>query len=271
MLESAAVELAHDELQKVSSELEQRVQERTRDLEQALAARDREAHMKDEFLAMLGHEVRNVLAPMATALQLMRLRGPECREQEVLSRQLNHLTRLVDDLLDVSRIKRGGIELQKQAIEFSQVVIRAVEMASPLLEQRQQTLDLRVPRQGLLVHADLERLAQVLGNLLTNASKYSDPRCRIWVAVHRDQSRLRCSVKDEGIGIAPEMLQGIFDAFVQESHSLDRSRGGLGLGLAIVRNLVLQHGGSVSAQSAGVGQGSEFIVDLPLLDPQEGS
>jgi signal transduction histidine kinase len=169
-------------------------------------------------------------------------------------------------LLDVSRIARGAIELRKRSVELSHIVIRAIEVVSPLVEQRQQRLDVQVQREGLLVDADLERMAQVLGNLLTNASKYSDPRSRILVTARRVGSRVRCSVKDEGVGIAPEMLQGVFEPFVQQPGTVERSRGGLGLGLAIVRSLVIAHGGVVRAVSEGLGRGSEFIVELPALE-----
>jgi CheY-like chemotaxis protein/two-component sensor histidine kinase len=217
---------------------------------------------KDDFLAMLGHELRNPLAPISTALQLMRLRGPTPREQEVLERQVGHLTRLVDDLLDVSRITRGRIELRRQIIEVADIVARAIEVASPMLEQRRHRLDVRVPV-GLRVDADLERFAQVISNLLTNASKYSDPGSRIVVQANRIDDRVQIAVTDEGVGIAPEMLQSIFDLFFQQPQTLARSKGGLGLGLAIVQSLVAMHGGTVSAKSSGLGKGSRFTIEVP--------
>jgi signal transduction histidine kinase len=218
---------------------------------------------KDEFLAMLGHELRNPLAPMRTALQLMRLRGSESREQDVLERQVTHLSRLVDDLLDVSRITRGTIELERRPVELSEVVLRAMEIASPVLEHAHHEVLLAVSRKGLGVDVDIERMAQVVSNLLTNAAKYSDARSRIWVTGERVDDTVSLSVKDEGSGIAPEMLSRVFDAFMQQPQTLDRSRGGLGLGLAIVKSLVEQHAGSVRAQSLGLGHGSEFVVELP--------
>jgi signal transduction histidine kinase len=218
---------------------------------------------KDEFLAMLGHELRNPLAPMRTALQLMRLRGSESREQDVLDRQVNHLSRLVDDLLDVSRITRGKIELNRRPVELSEVVLRAMEIASPVLEHSHHELVIDVPRRDLGVDVDPERMAQVVSNLLTNAAKYSDARSRIHVTGKRAGESVVLSVKDEGSGIAPEMLSRVFEAFVQQPQTLDRSRGGLGLGLAIVKSLVEQHGGSVRVHSLGLGHGSEFIVELP--------
>jgi PAS domain S-box-containing protein len=234
------------------------------------AAARREAEQasraKDEFLAMLGHELRNPLAPILTALQLMRMRGNESREQEVLERQVRHLTRLVDDLLDVSRIARGTIDLDAKPIELRDVVDRAMELASPLLEQRENDVDIRVPPRALTVNADRDRLAQVVANLLTNASKYSSPRSRIVITGERHNGTARLAVRDDGVGIAPEMLASVFDAFVQDAQSLERAHGGLGLGLAIVRSLVAAHGGAVYAHSEGVGRGSEFVVELPAVD-----
>jgi signal transduction histidine kinase/CheY-like chemotaxis protein len=219
---------------------------------------------KDEFLAMLGHELRNPLSPILTALQLMRLRGDESREQAVIERQVGHLVRLVDDLLDVSRITRGKIELRKEPVELGSVVTRAIEIASPLFERRNQRVELAVPETGLLVDADSDRLAQVVANLLTNSSKYSHVGAHIWVSAQALDGRVWLRVRDEGIGIAPDMLHAVFTAFVQHRQSLDRASGGLGLGLAIVQSLVTLHGGHVEARSAGVGKGSEFITDLPL-------
>jgi signal transduction histidine kinase len=218
---------------------------------------------KDEFLAMLGHELRNPLAPMRTALQLMRLRGSESREQDVLERQVTHLSRLVDDLLDVSRITRGKIELDRRPVELSEVVLRAMELASPVLEHAHHEVILDVPRQGLGVDVDVGRMAQVVSNLLTNAAKYSDARSCVRVTGTRAGSIVSLSVQDEGSGIAPDMLSRVFDAFVQQTQTIERSRGGLGLGLAIVKSLVEQHGGKVHAKSLGLGHGSEFVVELP--------
>lgn len=225
--------------------------------------------MKDEFLAMLGHELRNPLAPMVMALQVMRLRGLVSREQDILERQVSHLTRLVDDLLDVARITRGKIELRRRALEISEVVASAAETVAPFLAERRHQLEIDVPPAGLAVFADPERLAQVFLNLLTNAAKYSEAGSRIAVHGRRRGQRVEVCVRDEGIGIAPEMLEKVFDIFVQQPQTIDRAGGGLGLGLAIVRSLVEMHEGTVSARSAGPGHGSEFIIDLPALDPQQ--
>jgi signal transduction histidine kinase len=219
---------------------------------------------KDEFLAMLGHELRNPLAPISTAIQLMRLRGAPVPELATLERQTAHLTRLVDDLLDVSRITRGKIELRKRTIEIGDALVRAMEMAGPLLEPRQHRVSIEaVPRRGLAVHADPERLAQVIFNLLSNAAKYSEARSSITVRAWRDTDRVRLSVRDEGVGIAPEMIDRVFDMFVQQQQTIERSQGGLGLGLTIVRSLVDLHEGWVTAKSPGPGRGSEFMIDLP--------
>lgn len=218
---------------------------------------------KDEFLAMLGHELRNPLSPILTALQLMKLRGGDGRERTVIERQVTHLTRLVDDLLDVSRIARGKVELKQEVVEMALVVANAIELASPLLEQRTQTLDVDVARRGLAVRGDPTRLSQVVANLLTNAAKYTPPGGHITVRAGNEDGDVVLRVRDTGIGIDHEVLPRVFDLFVQERQAIDRSQGGLGLGLTIVRSLVEQHRGSVSAHSDGPGRGSEFVVRLP--------
>lgn len=219
---------------------------------------------KDQFLAMLGHELRNPLSPIVTALQLMRLRGVDAQELPIVERQVRHLTQLVDDLLDVSRVTKGKVTLRKVHLELSDVVQRAVEIASPALEQKSQRLELRLEPTSLAVEADPARVAQVVVNLLTNASKYSESGTRIFVRTERDGDRARLRVQDEGVGIAPDMLDRIFEPFTQQNQTLARSEGGLGLGLTIVRSLVDLHGGTVAARSGGPGRGSEFIVELPL-------
>jgi signal transduction histidine kinase len=228
---------------------------------------------KDEFLAMLGHELRNPLSPILTALQLMKLRagiGAE-RERTIIERQVNHLTRLVDDLLDVSRIARGKVELKEETVELATIVNEAIEVSAPIVEQRSHTLDVRVPREGLAVRGDPTRLGQVVSNLLTNAAKYTPPGGRVTVRASAEHGEVVLRVADTGIGIAPEVLPRIFDLFVQERHALDRSQGGLGLGLTIARNLIERHGGTIRAWSAGIGQGSEFVVRLPRVSPSTGA
>jgi PAS domain S-box-containing protein len=235
---------------------------------QARADAEVASRSKDEFLAMLGHELRNPLAPIVTALQLMRLRGDEtlAKERTVIERQVHHLIRLVDDLLDVSRITRGKVELKRERIEIAEVVAKAIEMASPLIEQRQHRLTVDVPRQGLAVDADAVRLAQVVANLLNNAAKYTEPNGGIAVLAERDGGAVVLRIRDTGIGLSAEMLPRIFDLFVQERQAIDRAQGGLGLGLAIVRVLVELHGGTVEARSEGQGKGAELIVRLPAAE-----
>jgi CheY-like chemotaxis protein len=231
----------------------------------ARAAAEASSRAKDEFLAMLGHELRNPLAPILTALELMRLKaapGMFERERDVIDRQVRHLVRLVDDLLDVSRITRGKVELRKEVVEMFGVVQRAVEMATPLLEQRQHRLDIQVAETGLQVLADAARLEQVLANLLTNAAKYTPEGGRIRVLGRKVQGHIEVAIEDNGVGIAPTLLPKIFDVFVQGERTIERSEGGLGLGLAIVKSLVQLHGGSVVAHSEGVGRGSVFQVRL---------
>jgi signal transduction histidine kinase/CheY-like chemotaxis protein len=221
---------------------------------------------KDEFLAMLGHELRNPLSPIVTALQLMKMRGDRktAKEQHVIERQVQHLTRLVDDLLDVSKITRGKIDLRKERGEIYDVVGKAVEIASVLFEERKHQLEIDVPRTGLPWEGDPVRLAQALTNLLTNAARYTDVGGKICLRAWRDGDEIVISVRDNGIGIPENMLPRVFELFVQGKRSADRAEGGLGLGLALTKNLVALHGGSVHAASAGVGKGSEFVIRLPL-------
>lgn len=223
---------------------------------------------KDEFLAMLGHELRNPLAPIVTALQLMKLRGETRtnREQEIIERQVEHLVRLVDDLLDTSKITRGKVRLDRREVDLGGIVAKAVEIASPLFEQRNHTLSVDVPRQGLWVDGDETRLAQVIANLLTNAAKYTQPGGTVSLHAWREGAEVVLQVKDNGIGMSSELLPKVFDLFVQGYRTSDRTQGGLGIGLALVRNLVALHGGSVVALSEGEGRGSELVVRLPALE-----
>ena len=224
---------------------------------------------KDEFLAMLGHELRNPLAPIVTAVKLMKLKGGGLLrpEREVIERQVMHLTRLVDDLLDVSRIAQGKVQLEKSPLDIAAVAARAVEGASPIFESKSQQLTVEVPRGQLYVEGDPGRLAQVLGNLLVNAGKYTQAGGHISLTAVREGDWVVIKVQDDGIGIAPEFLPRVFDLFAQSARSLDRAEGGLGLGLALVRNLIALHGGQVAAVSEGLSRGSEFIVRLPAVEP----
>ena len=221
---------------------------------------------KDEFLAILGHELRNPLAPILTALELMRVRAGDValEERGVIERQLHHMVRLVDDLLDVARITRGALRLSPSRVELARVVERAIEMASPLLDARGHRLEFCVPREGLPVEIDSHRIAQALANLLMNAAKYTAPGGRIEVSARVQGGRVALDVRDDGMGIEPALLVHIFEPFVQRKQSLDRSHGGLGLGLTIARRLVELHGGAVAAASAGPGRGSTFTIELDL-------
>ncbi len=226
---------------------------------------------KDEFLAILGHELRNPLAPMVTALELIRLRsgGQLGRAEQVIERQVHHLGRMVDDLLDVARVARGLISLSQRPTELEPVVTRALEMASPLLENRHHRVTVNVSKTGLCVNADPDRLAQVFANLLTNAAKYTDPGGQIEVAAERRGDTIELSVRDTGVGMGPELLARVFDPFVQGAQSMARSPGGLGIGLMLVKSLVSLHGGAVSAHSEGAGHGSTIVVRLPAHEAQE--
>jgi signal transduction histidine kinase len=233
------------------------------------AAAEEANRRKDEFLAMLAHELRNPLAPIRNAVEIMRQLesvGPEMHWiREMIDRQLRRMTRLVDDLLDVSRITRGKIRLQLGAVDVAAAVTSAVETSRPLVEARKHELTVVLPSKPIQVMADSDRLAQVLSNLLNNAAKYTDEGGRICLTVTRDEHEVVFSVRDTGAGIPAEMLPRIFELFTQVDQSLDRAQGGLGIGLTLVRRLVEMHQGSVQALSAGPGQGSEFVVRLPIL------
>ncbi|MFO0664003.1 MAG: ATP-binding protein [Polyangiaceae bacterium] len=232
------------------------------------ARRDAEAasRAKDEFFAVLGHELRNPLAPITTALQLMRLRGDESmlKERTIIERQVAQITNLVNDLLDVSRITRGKVILQRMPVELLDVVAKGIEMASPQLEARRHHLEVDVASEGLPVFADSMRLAQVVSNLLSNAAKYTERLGHVKVAAERRGAAVVLEVSDNGMGIAPEMLPRIFEPFAQEQQTLDRASGGLGLGLTIVQNLVKLHGGTIVASSEGRDRGTTFTITLPV-------
>ncbi|HEY7312421.1 MAG TPA: PAS domain-containing protein [Gemmataceae bacterium] len=223
--------------------------------------------LKDEFLATLAHELRNPLAPIRNALDILKQLGASgaMAEQmrDMAEQQVQHMARLLDDLLDVSRISRGRIELRKDVLDVLAVVSRSVEAVRPLFEEWQHQLTVSLPPQSLRVEADPTRLEQVLTNLLNNAAKYTDPGGRIWLTAQRIGGEVVLRVRDTGIGIAPTMLSRIFDLFVQAERRLDRSQGGVGIGLTLVKKLVELHGGTVEAHSAGPGRGSEFVVRLP--------
>ncbi len=255
---------ANAELESTNRSLQKEVAERAR-AERALQEADRN---KDEFLAMLAHELRNPLAPIHNALQLMRMQPSATQSQwaqEVIQRQLAYLTRLVDDLLDVSRITRGKITLTRGPLEVATLVTRAVETVAPLMHEREHELMLQIPPEPLRVDGDPTRLTQALGNVLGNAAKYTDRGGRIELICARQGTDVEIRVRDNGIGIPAELLPRIFDLFTQLDRRSDQSLSGLGIGLALVRRLVEMHGGSITARSDGAGSGSEFVIHLPLL------
>jgi signal transduction histidine kinase len=221
------------------------------------------ARRKDEFLAMLGHELRNPLAPILTAVELLS-RHPEAdRERHVIERHTRHLARLVDDLLDISRVTSGHIELRDERVPLTSVLERAAELAAPLLTRLQHAFRM-ASAEGVTLQGDPVRLAQVFANLLTNAAKFTPPCGRIDVTVEQTGGRVRVTVRDNGRGIAADQMRRIFEPFVQAESDRDARRGGLGLGLAIVSNLVEQHGGTIAVQSDGRGRGAAFTVELPM-------
>ena len=251
---------------KVTRDLTER--KRAEEERAALLAAEQSSRAKDEFLAMLGHELRNPLAPIVTALQLMKLRndGKMSRETQVIERQVQHLMHLVDDLLDIARITRGKLDLKRRSTDIRGIIATSIEIASPLLEQRQHHLNVEVPPRELIVDGDPARLTQVIANLLTNAAKYTEVGGRIWVDAQQRAGEITIDVRDNGIGLAPTQLANIFDLFVQAQQGVDRAHGGLGIGLALVKRLTEMHGGTVEAKSDGPGRGSTFRVRLPAAD-----
>ncbi len=224
---------------------------------------------KDEFLAMLAHELRNPLAPIRSAVEVLRRLGPPepqlQQARDVIDRQVTHLTRLVDDLLDTARITQGKITLRKEKLELMTVIGRALETSRPLIEARRHQLHVSLPQDSMPLEGDLVRLAQVVSNLLNNAAKYTEEGGQIWLTAELSEFEILLRVRDNGVGISASLLPHLFDLFTQADRSLDRSEGGLGIGLALVRSLVEMHSGRVEAFSPGPNQGSEFVVHLPRL------
>jgi signal transduction histidine kinase len=263
------------EAERLNQELERRVAERTAALEAStskqieLTEQLRDAdRRKDEFLAALGHELRNPLAPIVNAASIMRLKvgdDPDlnwCRE--VIERQTRQLTRLVDDLLDVSRITRGKITLRFEPVDVAAIVAAAIETCRPMIDMRRHDLSVRLPEQPLIVQGDPARLTQIFANLLSNAAKYQHEEGRIELTVESTETDAVLTVSDRGIGIAPEVLPSVFDLFSQARRSQHLADDGLGIGLALVKNLTELHGGVIEAMSDGVGKGSRFVVRIPL-------
>jgi len=229
---------------------------------------------KDQFLAMLAHELRNPLAPIVTAAQLLKLRRADpasvASASDIIARQAEHLTGLVNDLLDVSRVTRGLVTLEREELDLNMLVSAAVEQVRPLADARRHALTLQLSGQPAHVDADRNRLVQVLSNILNNAVKYTAPGGSIVLAVQVEAEQVHVTVRDNGVGIAPAVLPYIFDLFTQAERTPDRSQGGLGIGLALVKSLVALHGGTVRADSAGLGQGSAFSICLPRVAPAPG-
>ena len=248
---SALLRESRDELQRVNAQLSEA---------------DRR---KDEFLAVLAHELRNPLAPIRTAIQYLRLKGPPDaalqNARDIIDRQVRHLIRLVDDLLDISRISSGKISLQKERVSLALIVTDAIEASRPLIESQNHQLTVTLPAEPVYLDADLTRLAQVLQNLLNNAARYTPPGGKIALHAEFDGQQVVIRVTDTGIGIPRDMLSHVFDLFTQVDRSIERSTGGLGIGLTLVQRLVELHGGNVEARSNGLNQGSEFIVCLPAF------
>jgi signal transduction histidine kinase len=272
------IEQATAELLMANKTLQAEVLERQRAEEESLRVREilKEAdRRKDEFLATLAHELRNPLAPIRNGLHVMRMAADDKAAVEqarnMMDRQLTQLVRLVDDLIDISRISQGKIELRKEQVELAAVVASAVETSGPLIEQMGHQFIVTLPQEPVLLDADLTRLAQILLNLLTNAAKYTERGGKIWLTANRQDSELMISVKDTGIGIAADHLPHIFEMFSQLDHSLAKAQGGLGIGLTLVKRLVEMHGGTVEPRSNGIGSGSEFIVRLPIVGPAASS
>jgi PAS domain S-box-containing protein len=248
---------------KVTRDLTERVRMEEERVERARA--EEADRRKDEFMAIMGHELRNPLAPMVTALHLIKLRRGRNSEREiaVLERQLHHMMRLVDDLLDVSRLLRDKITLSKQVIEIGELLANSIDVASPQITAKRHILQIDVPSTPLLVEVDPARIVQVLGNLLTNAAKYTDEGGKICVRAAAEDDQIVVDVEDTGIGIAPELIPRIFDLFTQGGQGIERQLGGLGVGLAVARRLVDVHGGRLEVFSEGIGRGARFTMRLP--------
>ncbi|HYG62706.1 MAG TPA: ATP-binding protein [Thermoanaerobaculia bacterium] len=236
---------------------------------QALAEADRR---KDEFLATLAHELRNPLAPIRNMLEIMKRTDGDARLVEqaraTMERQLNHMIRLIDDLLDVSRISRGKVELKRERVELASAVYQAVEACRPLAQAARHEVEVVLPPDPVYLDADPVRLAQIFGNMLNNSCKYTDPGGKIRLTAERRDGDVLVKIRDNGLGIPPDKLGSIFEIFTQVDRTLERSQGGLGLGLTLVKRLVEMHGGTVAAHSDGPGRGSEFVVRLPALQEQ---
>jgi signal transduction histidine kinase len=262
----AALNLMNDAVSARNAQMSETAERRL--VEEQLRVADRR---KDEFLATLAHELRNPLAPIRASLRILKLTGAGDDQtrgvHEMLDRQVTHLVRLVDDLMEISRITRGHIALRAELVDLASIVRDAVEVSKPLIEAGGQELTIELPAERVMLEVDSVRIAQVITNLLNNAAKYTDRGGRIAITARRDESAVEISVRDTGLGIPAEMLPRVFDLFTQVDRTVGRAQGGLGIGLTLVRALVEAHGGMVEARSEGPGRGSEFVFWLPVDEP----
>ncbi len=258
-----------DHLREIENRRAEEAKHAQQSLQEQADALQKADRRKNEFLAVLSHELRNPLAPMRNAVDILKLRIPAEPElhfvQQVIDRQIQQMSRIIDDLLDVSRITLGKLRLNKEPVDAATVVATAAMLMQPFIDSRKLQLILDIAPEPIWLDADSARLTQVVANLLTNAAKYTKEGGRIWLTVAREGEEALIKVRDDGIGISAEFLPLIFEPYIQEEHLLDRAEGGLGIGLALVRSLVEMHGGRVAVTSAGRGQGSEFIICLPAL------
>jgi signal transduction histidine kinase len=261
---------AEARLSELNASLDERVRERTRELEDSEARLLDANRRKDEFLAILAHELRNPLAPVRNAIHFLKLRGPATADvqwaSDIIDRQVGAMSRLIEDLMDVSRINQGRIELRRGLVTLESVLADALETIQPQIDGSGHKLTVLQPPAKLMVHADRARLGQVFMNILSNAAKYTDPGGQIEVRVVSEAGYAIVSIRDDGIGIQPQRLERVFELFSQEESALSRARGGLGVGLSLTRKLVQMHGGTIVASSEGQGRGSQFTIRLPLAE-----
>ena len=267
---------AEARLSELNDTLDRRVKERTSELQLREHQLREASRRKDEFLATLAHELRNPLAPVRNAVHILKIKAQATPEAtwacDLIERQVQAMSRLIDDLMDISRINQGKIDLRRERLDLAAIVADAVETTRPLIDQAGHTLEVALPPGRFEVDADRARLGQAFTNLLNNASKYMDAGGRIALSARQDGDAVEVSVRDTGIGLAADRLDGVFEMFSQVETALSRSRGGLGVGLSLTRKLIEMHGGEVVARSEGLGQGSEFVVRLPLASaaPSDG-
>jgi len=277
-----AIALLCEGLQRAWSRVAERQRQLEREMAERLAVAQERLHLvdqlrqadrrKDEFLATLAHELRNPLAPLSNALELWRFAKNDPDQLDelrgMMQRQVRQMSRLIDDLLDVSRISRGKISLRTERVELRGLVNTALESVKPVIAANDQRLEISLPQEPVFVHGDATRISQVVGNVLNNATKYTPEGGQIWLSVAREGKKAGISVRDTGCGIPPDHLSSIFEMFQQVDQTLDRSQGGLGIGLTLAKRLIEMHGGTIEAKSDGPGHGSEFLITLPTIDAE---